>query len=55
MNVQEAAERLMLSERHVYRLMKTGVLPAKKVKKKIEVEINVWESQMMWFRLPMTH
>ena len=41
MDIKEAAKTLKLSQRHIRRLIETGALPAKKVKKLIEVE--AWE------------
>ena len=41
MDIKEAAKKLRLSQRHIRRLIDTGALPAKKVKKMIEVE--AWE------------
>ncbi len=41
MNIQETATKLQLSPRHIRRLIASGAIPARKVKKVIEVE--VWE------------
>jgi hypothetical protein len=41
MDIKEAATKLNLSERHLRRLITSGAIPAKKVKKMVEVE--VWD------------
>lgn len=41
MDIKEAANELKLSQRHIRRLIESGVLPAKRVKKLVEME--VWE------------
>ena len=41
MDIQEAAKRLRLSQRHIRRLIESGALPAKRIKKLVEVE--VWD------------
>ena len=41
MDIKEAANKLKLSQRHIRRLIESGALPAKRIKKLVEVE--VWE------------
>ena len=47
LDIKEAAKKLNLSERHLRRLIKAGAIPAKKVKKQVEVkkliEVEAWE------------
>lgn len=41
MDIEKAAKQLKLSQRHIRRLIENGTLPAKRVKKLVEVE--VWD------------